>query len=54
MHPLFIVAIIWIVAVSLIIFANYLHHNSRKQITAIEDDYEYWDTSLMYDDPFLN
>ena len=54
MHPLFIVVLIWTSAVSLIIFANYLHHKAHKQIHSIEDDQEFWDNSPMYDDLFLN
>jgi len=54
MHPLLIVAIIWIVAVSLIVLANYLHHKNHKQLHSLEDDQEFWDNSRMYDDLFLN
>ena len=54
MHPFLLAFIVWTVAVSIILIANYIHHKNHSKIHTIEDDQEFWDNSLMYDDLFLN
>ena len=56
MHPVLSAFIIWSVAVTAIIYANYIHHKRRKKVTTFQDspDPEFWDNSALYNDPFLN